>query len=339
MTAGAARTGEAPVRWGILGAGGIARTVGAAIAGSPDSVVTAVASRDGDRAAAAAADLGADRSYGDYRRLLDDRRVDVVYVATTHDQHYRQVLDVLAAGRAVLVEKPMTVTAEQTRRLITVARDNRLFLMEALWTRCLPLVRAAVALAADGAIGRVVGMRSDKARNVARDPAHRLWDRATAGGALLDLGVYPAHLALLFLGPPDHVSAVARMTPEHVDSTTAVQWAYDDGRHAHLVASFDGWTAGPHTVLSGENGFIALHGPTQVPTSATCHRPGEDDITVSADELGTGYGPQVAEVERCLRTGRTESELVPPGATWQVLRALDAARAQVSLDYGSLEQA
>ena len=199
-----------PVRWGILGAGGIAATVGADIAASPDSEIVAVGARDADRAAAFAQRLRIPTSYGSYAELVADPHVDVVYVATTHGQHHEHALLALRAGKPVLVEKAFTLNARQAREVIAEAQARELFCMEAMWMRFNPLIRRAKQLAADGAIGDLVCVRADLLAYFPFDPAHRLYDLAAGGGALLDLGVYPVHFAWLFLGRPDTRTPSAR---------------------------------------------------------------------------------------------------------------------------------
>ncbi|MEJ7628922.1 MAG: Gfo/Idh/MocA family oxidoreductase [Nocardioidaceae bacterium] len=117
------------VRWGVLGAGGIAGVVGIEIAASPDSVVVAVGARDGDRAAGFARAHGIARSYGSYAELVADPDVDVVYIATTHAHHHEHALLALRAGKPVLVEKAFTLNARQANEVVAEARTRRLFCM------------------------------------------------------------------------------------------------------------------------------------------------------------------------------------------------------------------
>jgi predicted dehydrogenase len=153
--------GSQAIRWGILGAGGIAATVGADIAATPGNVIQAVGAREADRAAAFAAAHDVPRSYGSYAELLADPDVDVVYLATTHGQHRDQALQTLRAGKPMLVEKAFTLNARQAREVVAEARARRLFCMEAMWTRLNPLIRQAVDIAHSGRIGDVVGVRAD----------------------------------------------------------------------------------------------------------------------------------------------------------------------------------
>jgi predicted dehydrogenase len=319
------------IRWGVLGAGSIAGTVGAEIAATPGNEVVAVGARSLGRAAALADRLGASRPYGSYAELVASPDVDVVYIATTHGQHHEHALLALRAGKPILVEKAFTLNARQAREVVTEARQQQLFCMEGMWMRLNPLVRQAQRAATEGRIGDVISVRADLSTRFEFDPAHRLFELAAGGGALLDMGVYPATFAWLFLGAPDTVRATGSLSPTGSDATTAMQWGYEDGRFAHIATS----TLGPNpqpALVTGTGGWIVADGPVARPRSITIHdRSGDEVLT---DQLpGAGCSPQVLEVERCLRAGETESPLVPLDETIAILDVLDEARAQLGVRY------
>lgn len=319
------------VRWGILGAGGIAATVGADIAASPGSTLYAVAARDADRAADFATRNGVGRSYGSYRELVEDPDVDVVYLATTHAQHHEQALLALGAGKPILVEKAFTLNAPQAREVVAAARERGLFCMEAMWLRFNPLIREALRLVAEGHIGELVSVRADLSKRFPYSPEHRLFDLAAGGGALLDLGVYPANFAWLFLGRPDFVQAAGALAPTGSDATAAVQWGYRDGRLAQLYSS--AVSESPFAgLVTGTAGWIRLETRLHRPTALTIHT-ADGERQVPGTLTGNGYGLQVAEVERCLRTGQTESASVPLDDTVGILEVLDEARRQLGVHY------
>jgi len=319
------------IRWGILGAGGIAGTVGVEIAATPGNEVVAVGARDADRAAALARRLGAPRSYGSYPELVADADVDVVYIATTHGQHHEHALLALRAGKPVLVEKAFTLNARQAREVVAEARSRRLFCMEAMWMRLNPLIRTARAVAESGRIGEVVSVRADMSARFEYDPAHRLYDLDAGGGALLDLGVYPATFAWLFLGRPDTVQATGSRSPTGSDASVAVQWGYQDERFAQIASTTLGHNplAG---LVAGTAGWILVEGRLNRPTSITIHDP-TGDVVLPDTLSGYGYGPEVIEVERCLRAGELESPLVPLDDTVAILEVLDGVREQVGVQY------
>ncbi|PZS17144.1 MAG: oxidoreductase [Pseudonocardiales bacterium] len=320
-----------PVRWGILGAGRIAATVAADIAASDASTLAAVGARDGVRSAAFAQRHGVERSYGSYRELVADPQLDIIYVATTHAQHHAHALLALQAGKAVLVEKAFTLNARQAREVVSTARAQRLFCMEAMWMRFNPLIRDALRIARSGRIGDIVSVRADLSHRFAYAPEHRLFDLSAGGGALLDLGVYPATFAGLFLGPPATVQAAGDLSPTGSDVTALVQLGYRSGQVAQLHSSAA--CQGPYAgLVTGTEGWIRIDPPLQRPTAITVHTEHGEDL--ARDELrGNGYRLQVAEVERCLRAGELESPAAPLEDTVAILEILDEARRQIGVHY------
>lgn len=322
-----------PIRWGILGAGSIAATVGAQITASEHSELLAVGSRDAARAAAFAEANGIARAYGSYSELAADPDIDVIYIATTHGQHHEHALLALAAGKPVLVEKAFTLNARQAREVVAEARTRDLFCMEAMWMRLNPLVQQAVSMAHSGRIGEVTTVRADLSRHFAYDASHRLFDLAAGGGALLDLGVYPLHFEWLVLGPPSSVSAVGRLSPTGSDLVAAVQLSYASGAvaQAHTSAAGDSPDSG---LILGTAGWIRLDERVHHPASVTVSTAAGVE-TYPATEYGSGYGPQIAEVERCLRAGLIESPAVPLDDTVAILEMIDEVRAQIGVRYAA----
>ena len=317
---------HAPVRWGILGPGNIARTFTEDLRLLAGHVVAAAASRDATRAASFAAEYKIARSYGSYEDLAADASLDVIYIATPHTGHHAAARLCLEAGRAVLVEKPFTVTAAETADLIALARERGLFAMEAMWTRFSPLVREVAGLVRDGAIGRVTAVQADVASAPAYDPASRLWNADLAGGALLDLGVYPISFGAMVLGEPEEVRALATPAPTGVDANTAVIARYPDGAvglyHCGLLAE-----SSRVATIVGTGGIITVGPPFYRPERYTLRRPGREPEIRTARLTGHGFTYEAEEVARCLRAGRTESPVMPLDGTLAVMRTLDAARA------------
>jgi predicted dehydrogenase len=320
------------IRWGVLGAGAIAHTVVPDIFSSPGSTVVAVAARDGERARAFATQHGIARSYGSYQDLVEDPDVDVIYIATTPAQHHEQALLALRAGKPVLVEKPFALNVRQAVEIAAEARTRSLFCMEGMWMRLHPLVQEAARLTAEGAVGQPTGLRADLSRRFDYDPTGRLYDLAAGGGALLDLGVYPAAFAWLVFGRPDTVTASGSLAPTGTDVTVGMQWGYRDGRVAQIYCS----AAGPSpctALVTGTDGWLRLETRIHRATALTVHTEAGERIVPGQPVVGNGFGPEVAEVERCLRAGEQESPAVPLAATIGVLECLDQARAQLGVRY------
>jgi len=328
---------DRPIRWGILGAGGIASTVGAAIAASPGSQILAVAARDASRAATFAAAREIPRSYGSYAALLADPDVDVVYIATTHAQHHEQALATFAAGKPALIEKAFTLNARQAREVVAAARARQLFCMEAMWMRLNPLLRQARQIALSGQIGELAGVRADLSKVFPYSPTHRLFDLAAGGGALLDLGVYPVNFAWMILGRPDEVAAAGQLAPTGSDLMAALQWNYRNGPVAQLYC--DAHVESPHTgLITGTRGWIRVETRLHHPSAITVWADGETQIINSHGGFDDGYGPEIAEVERCLRAGLLESEHIPLDETVAIMEVLDDARAQLGVRYAADER-
>jgi len=317
-----------PIRWGFLGAGGIAASMAADLHDG-NNMLYAVAARDADRAAAFATRFGANHSYGDYRAVVEDPDVDIVYVATTHPFHREQALMAIDAGKHVLIEKPLTLNATQAREVLTAAREKGVFAMEAVWMRANPLILKAQEIVAQGLIGEVVSAHADFSAEFPFDPTHRLYDMANGGGALLDLGVYPMHFALLFLGRPDTQQVLGTLSPTGSDAAVALQWGYASGATAQLRCATTALTPGRATI-AGTAGSISVE-PWFLNPERLVVTTSEGKSRIEGE--GTAYGPQIEEVERCLREGLLESPVAPHADTIAILELIDQARADLGVRY------
>ncbi|GAA0913986.1 Gfo/Idh/MocA family oxidoreductase [Nonomuraea longicatena] len=308
--------------WGIAATGGIARTVGAVIAAEPGMRVAAVGSRELGRAAALAADLGAERAYGSYAELCAAPEVDAVFVATPHAQHLEVAEAAIAAGKAVLCEKPLTAKLAEAERMVALARDAGVFLMEAMWMRFNPLIRRIVA---DERFGEIRSVQASFGFNRPYDPADRLWNPATGGGALLDLGVYPFALAQLMLGEPEEMHLTGTLGPSGVDAEAGALLTYRGGARALLDTSLVSPMANSAVIVGTEMRAdldAAFWAPSRIVLTRPGHEP-EEHLLGSADG---GYQGEVREVRDALREGRTESAIMPLDDSLAVMRLLEEAR-------------
>ncbi|MES9505337.1 Gfo/Idh/MocA family oxidoreductase [Streptomyces sp. NPDC000609] len=324
------------VRWGVLATGGIAAAFTEDLRSMPDMEVVAVASRTDASAQEFAQRFGIPRAYGSWAGLAADEEVDVVYVATPHSAHREAAALCLEAGKHVLCEKAFTLNAREADELVKLARDRGLFLMEAMWTYCNPVVRRMTELVRDGAIGEIRSVQADFGLAGPFGPGHRLRDRALGGGALLDLGVYPVSFAHLLLGEPDRVQADAVLSPEGVDLHTAMVLGWSEaGASALLNCSIVADT--PQTAaVTGTKGRIEFPRGFFYPERFVLHRAGREPEEFTAGAAGAGLrGLQFeqAEVVRALRAGETESPLVPLDGSLAVMRTLDAVRDRIGVRY------
>ena len=320
------------VRWGILGPGGIAEAFAADLPLVEGAELAAVGSRSLANAEAFAARHGFAQAYGSYAELAADDAVDVIYVATPHALHFDAALTCLEAGKAVLVEKPITLDMAAAARLVQAAHANNAFLMEAMWMRCNPAIRKIAELVEEGAIGWVSAIHADFGLQGPFPVEHRLRDPKLGGGALLDLGVYPINLVHLILGAPTVVRSWAHLTPEGVDENTGVLFGYQAGAVATMTCSING---GSRTVASitGTEGRIDLPEGFFVPRSFVLSRPGRPAETVEVPFEGNGYQFEAAEVQRCLLAGDLESPLMPHVTSLEIMNLLDTIRDEIGVVY------
>lgn len=327
---------SSPVGWGILSTGHIASTFAKDLAILPEEAkLVAVGSRSQASAKRFARDHGIERSYGSYAELANDPDVDVVYVASIHNDHLPSAKLCLEAGKHVLVEKPLTVTAEEAAQLVDLARDRGLFLMEAVWTRTNPLIRKAVEVVATGELGPIRHVAASFGFAFAGDLTHRLLDPAQAGGAILDLGVYPVHGVDLFLGEPDGLVGFGTRADTGVDAHAAATLAFRATAErpaatatvlcslaATLPTRLEVFCAGGTVTIDN---FIR---PTEMSVLRGADRAAKAEILVT-QLPGGGYTFQAQEVMRCLRAGEIESPLVPWSSTLGSMRTLSTWRAAV----------
>jgi predicted dehydrogenase len=320
------------IRWGILGTGRIALKFAQALARLPDAEVAAVGSRAAEGAARFAGRFGIARPHASYAALVADPDVDVIYVATPHAFHAEHALLCLEAGKPVLCEKPFTLNAHETERVIAAARAKRLFLMEAMWTRYVPAIVRLRELLAAGAIGEPQLLIAGGAFIPEFNPEFYLFNRALGGGVLLDAGVYLVSLASMVFGQPDRILGHGVVNDTGIDEHDAIILGHPGGAIASLYVSLRARRP-PDALLLGADGRIEVHAPIVCPRRLTLQRTGAEPEVIEPDFEGDGYHYQAIEVMRCLRAGALESPVMPLAETLSVMRTLDAVRAQLGLRY------
>lgn len=320
------------IGWGILGTGNIAHTFATGLSFLPDARLVAVGSRSPESAEAFAREFDLPRHYGSYQELAGDPEIQVVYVATPHSLHYENSLACLEAGKAVLCEKPFTINAREAERLIAMARERNLFLMEAMWTRFLPVVQATRELLNDGAIGEPRMLAADFGFRTRFNPAGRLFDPSLGGGALMDVGVYPVSLASMIFGAPDRLSSLAELGETGVDEQSAFILGYPSGQLAVLYTAIRTTTPQEATIM-GTEGLLRIEAPWWRGTQLMLRRSGEPARIIDKPFTGNGYNYEAAEVMSRLRSGAIESELLPLSETLAVMQTMDQIRAQWDLVY------
>ncbi len=333
-----------PLRWAIVGPGRIAQRFAQAVQALPQARLSCLLARDAARGQAFATRWSAPgappvRVLADLDALLAQPDVDAVYVATPHALHGDAVRACLLAGKPVLCEKPLVPNRAQALALVALAQERRVFLMEALWTRFLPLYAPVGAWLREQAIGPLRGLQSSFCFNVPYDPASRLFDPALAGGALLDIGIYNLSLtrwvlqqALGFCPEPTQLQASARLAPSGVDQRVAATLVFEGGLSAQFMCAFDARSDNALNIL-GEGGHIRVPHDFWQATRAELHRDGAAPQVVDAPFAVNGFEGEIVEAMRCIRAGLVQSPAMSHDETLATLGWMDRLRGELGVRY------
>ena len=320
------------IRWGILATGGIAHAFTADLRTAGLDVV-AVGSRSAESARAFAEQYGIAHAHGSYEALVADPEVDIVYVASPHSHHLAHATLALEAGKHVLIEKAVTLDADEAIALRDLAASRGLLVMEAMWTRYLPHMVRVREIVAAGTLGEVRTVIADHTQRISDDPAHRLNALELGGGALLDLGIYPVSFAVDILGPIESARAVGRLAETGADSDVAIAAVHAGGGLSSIAMSSR--AAGPNTAhVIGTDARIDIdrvwYAPTSFRVTATDGTVIEDYTSAFA---GRGMQFEALYAEHLLREGRTDSDLLPFDESITIMATLDDIRAQLGVVY------
>jgi predicted dehydrogenase len=318
--------------WGIIGPGKIANKFAAALPLAGNARLHAVASRDPARARSFAATHGAGQIYDSYEQLAADPAVDAVYIATPHGFHAEHALICLQRGKAVLCEKPMALNAAQVTEMITASQSHRAFLMEAMWTRFLPLTQKTTDLIAAGKIGELRYIRADFGFLAPFQPASRLYDLRLGGGSLLDIGIYPLFLCLYLLGKPDHVHAAGHLAPTGSDDTCHAILTFNDGRSA-VISSTLACQTSLTAEIAGTEGSIRIPTPWYKNDRLSWNQTGQPEDTILLEPMVNGFEYQIREVTRCLEAGEIESPSMTHAFSLMMSQTMDEIRRQIGVRY------
>ena len=317
--------------WGILAPGSIANKFAQGLSAIPNAVLYAVGSRDLGRAKNFADKHGFKKAYGSYEELAKDPDVDAVYVSTPHPQHEEAVITCLNNGKAVICEKPIAANAAQTSKMIDCARKNKLFLMEAMWTRFLPSICKLRELLAEGAIGKVMHVNADFGFRAGLDPNSRLFAPNSAGGSLLDVGVYNISFCSMIFGKqPDNVQSYLNIGSTGVDETASALLSYNGGQSA-LVLSAIRLNTPQEATIFGEEGSIKLTPYWCGDSLMLNNKNGSQEIKLPFEHGGFQF--EAMEVMSCLEKGLLESSVMPLDESLTVMQTLDKIRKDNNLRY------
>lgn len=322
------------IRWGILGCGNIANKFAADLRLVREAELFAVASRDETRAKEFAEVYGATHVFTTYEDLAKSA-VDVIYVATPHGLHYNHVMLCLSHGKSVLCEKAFALNARQASEMISYAREKKVFLMEAFWSKFLPQYKKVVELLNAGTIGDVRWFQADFGFR-APDPAPmRLADPLLGGGSLLDIGIYPVFFALSLFGKPERIEASMTPFPVGTDEQCCMTLTHPGGVLSSLSCSFAVDTP-VQAIIAGTKGRIELKNRFHNPASSLFLVPGMDGKPEELEvyrEDGHGYQFEAQHVTDCLLAQMTESPVMTHQDTMDLMETLDAIRKVCGIKY------
>jgi len=318
-------------KWGILGPGGIARAFAKDLQLLDGHEVAAVGSRTLSNAQEFAKSFGG-TAYGSYEELVADPTVDAIYVATPHPSHKENVISALNAGKPVLCEKPFAVNAHEAREMVAAAERNGVALMEAMWARFLPHYAHVREIIASGVLGQILTVQADHGQRLADRNIPRLIEPSLAGGALLDLGIYPVSFAHMILGNPSKITASAVLTEKGVDAQTSMIFDYADGAQAILTTTMIEQTP-CRAVVAGVNGWLEIDRTFYNPTSMRVVL--FDGSVTQYPHTYTGHGlrEQAEAFKKLVQSGKNQSEILTWKDTVDIMGTLDAVRSQIGLRY------
>lgn len=321
-----------PINWGIVGLGRIAHKFTQDLRLVKGARLHAVASRSLEKATAFAEQYQATHHFGSYEELVNCPDLDVVYIATPHAQHLENTLLFLKNKIAVLCEKPLGMNSQEVNQMIAFAKSHDTYLMEAMWTRFFPTIKSAVELVQSGRIGELKTLRADFGFHKAWDPTDRVLMKELGGGGILDVGIYPLFLSLLFFGKPKEVIAKTTAHRSGVDDSSAITLIYDDEKLASLYCSVTTLTPVEATIY-GSRGSLKLHSRFHQPKTLSYGNYYEETITQTTPHLGNGYLFEIEAVGNDLRAGRKESELMTHQMSRDLMELLDQVRSAAGVEY------
>ena len=319
-------------KWAILGPGKIAHKFAKGLAEVSGAELYAVASRSLTKAEEFAKEFNVPKFYGSYEDLVNDKEVDIVYVATPHVFHREHTLLCLKHKKAVLCEKPFAMNKEQVNEMIQTAKKENVFLMEALWTYFLPHYQYVLELVKSEKFGKITGLEADFGFEAPYLPENRLFSKELGGGSLLDIGIYPVFTALTLLGKPDTISAKAEFCETGVDESCNIVFNYKNSVHARLFSTIKKMTPTIATITF-EDATLTINRRFHEPTSVIILHNNRVEETISFDVNTNGYNFEAEHVQKMLAQGRTESTVLSFDKSLELIGLLDDIREEIGLIY------
>lgn len=318
------------IKWGIVGPGFIANKFAEAIKNVDGAVLTSVASRSEENGKTFAERHSIENVFAGYEEMAKSDAVDAVYIATPHPFHKPCAEIFLNSGKHVLCEKPICVNAKQAEEIAKCAKENGVFLMEAMWTRFLPAIKEAQAIADSGEIGEIRSVSADFCYYITEEEDAKLFKNDLAGGSLLDVGVYGINFASIFLGnSPESIVALSDIS-ENVDLQTSIIMKYENGATAQISSAIT--TVKPDTgYICGTKGYIEIphfYGAQELIVNVN-----DKQNHISKPSIGEGFEEEIIEACECIRQGKLQSDVMPLCESIKMMELMDSVREQINLKY------
>lgn len=308
----------------ILGAGRIACTMARTVNGMEDVNLYAVASRSLERAESFAKEYNIEKAYGSYEEMLQDKNVDLVYIATPHSHHCEQIKLCADYGKPVLCEKAFTVTAKEAEEAIAYAKERNILVAEAMWVRYMPMTKTLKEILASGRIGEVIGLTANLGYAIM--DKERIFRPELGGGALLDLGVYTLNFATTVFG--DDVKKIDSSVVKHdtgIDKKEFVNLTYENGEMAGLFNTAE-TVSDRKGVIYGTKGYIMVDNINNYEAFHIYNQQHELEETIERPEQITGFEYQVRACKRALEEGKLECEEMPHAHTIKIMQIIEEVR-------------
>ncbi len=321
-----------PFRWAIIGPGRIAQKFALGLRAVPDAKIVAVASRDPQRAKAFILPFGG-AAFGNYADMLDAGNIDAVYVATPHNFHAEHSLLALERKIPVLCEKPLAVNVSQVKSMLDASAKHNSFLMEGLWTRFLPHIRKVEEIRNAGTLGSIKFIQADFGYSSTFDLESRLYNPNLAGGALLDIGIYPLFLACFLLGFPQSFTIDADLAPTGVDASVYIQLNFSNQAKAQLMSTIQ-YKSKTAARIVFEKGEIEIEEQWLRPANLLITDSETNKTTkLEFPPLANGFEYEAMEVQQCVKNGLIESSLFPHTFSLALMQLMDAMRKEIGVSY------
>lgn len=318
------------IRWGIVGPGNIARKFAVAVKNVDGACLSAVASRSIEKSQEFANKYDIPNVFGSYEEMAKSDCIDAVYIATPHPFHKPCSEIFLNAKKHVLCEKPLCVNADDAKALFECAKENGVFLMEAMWTRFLPAIDEALKIAKSGEIGTIRGVSADFCYSCTPEDEPKIFRNDMAGGSLLDVGIYGLNFAAIVLGNnPETVVSVADIDYD-VDCHTHVILKYSNGTTASISSALtvdkpaDGY-------IYGTKGYIKV--PDFYGAKELFVNVGGVEKHISKPSIGDGFEEEIIEACTCICKGKLQSDVMPMSETLKIMELMDLIRGQIGIKY------